>query len=235
LVSDVDWKAQLPDTIARMSEAIPIEPKRTPADIISSAIAAILDGQRDAATGAIEELRCPLWTPPARKEAPMSMYVAVFRRDHFHCRYCDRRTLFHPLFELLSVGFFPEVLPFHPNWRAGHVHPAVVTWSTSLDHVLPVVAGGHHADPRNLATACAQCQYAKGNSTRGWPLKPITTQAWDGLSGYYQRLWAVAQYQTPGLALRPGHQNWLTALRRSSPAIDDALPEGFRSNSRKPM
>ena len=43
------------------------------------------------------------------------MYVAVLRRDHFHCRYCERRTVFYPLFELLSVGFFPELLPFHPN------------------------------------------------------------------------------------------------------------------------
>lgn len=212
-----------------MGEVTPAEPHRTPAEIIGTTIAAVLEGQRDTAAAVIEELRCPPWTPLPRKEAPMSMYMAVFRRDRFHCRYCDRRTIFYPLFELLSVGFFPDVLPFHPNWRAGHVHPAVVTWSTSLDHVLPVVAGGHHADPRNLATACAQCQYQKGNSTRGWPLLPINTQTWDGLSGCYERLWTATQYQTPGLQLRSGHRTWLTTLRRQSPAIDDALPEGLRS------
>lgn len=94
---------------------------RTPPEVLSLAIQAILGGRREAAHAAMEELRSAPWTPPIRKEAPLSMYVAVYRRDHFHCRYCERRTVFYPLFELLGVGFFPELLPFHPNWRAGHV------------------------------------------------------------------------------------------------------------------
>ena len=98
-----------------MADKGPFDPDRTPADIIASAIEAILAGQREAAVAAMEEIRCPPWKPPLRRDAPMSTYVAVFRRDHFHCRYCDRRTIFYPLFELLSVGYFPELLPFHPN------------------------------------------------------------------------------------------------------------------------
>jgi hypothetical protein len=158
------------------------------------------------------------------------MYVAVYRRDRFQCRYCGRRAIFYPLFELLSVGFFPELLPFHPNWRAGQVHPVVVTWSTSLDHVWPVAAGGDPADPRNLVTACAGCQYEKGNSTRGWPLLPISEQPWDGLSSYYEKLWSTAQYEALGLVRRRGHNSWLAALSRTPKFIEDAMPEGFRAD-----
>jgi hypothetical protein len=60
-----------------------------------------------------------------RRPVPIAAKLAVHRRDSWTCRYCRARTIAPPVLRFLSE-IYPEEFPFHPNWKAGHVHPAVV-------------------------------------------------------------------------------------------------------------
>ena len=64
------------------------------------------------------------------------MKVAIHRRNSWTCRYCRSRTIAPPVFRFLSE-IYPDEFPYHPNRKAGQVHPAYLLVSTSLDHVDP--------------------------------------------------------------------------------------------------
>ena len=140
---------------------------------------------------------------------------SIFHRDHFCCRYCGGRTILTPVMELLGE-LYPDVFPFHPNWKGGMTHPAVIARSTIIDHVVPGAMGGSWRDPDNLVTACWPCNAIKsdyGLDQLGWQLQPITTDdGWDGLACYYRALWERAGKPKPAF-----HEAWLQALAVSKP------------------
>jgi hypothetical protein len=153
-----------------------------------------------------------------RRGVPLAATVAVFGRDCWTCRYCGGKTLAPPVLRALS-GLYPERFPYHPNWKAGQVHPAYLLLSTSLDHVNPGGRGGGWSDAENLVTACWPCNSGKADLTLeelGWRLRSANEvrSDWDGLTGTYPALWHAAGQPDAGY-----HRRWLRALGR--PVVAD--------------
>jgi 5-methylcytosine-specific restriction endonuclease McrA len=129
-----------------------------------------------------------------RKEPSETVIATIYKRDRFRCRYCGCRVIPTQVMRLIS-HFFPEDFPYHPNWKGGETHPAIVARSATLDHVVPWRAGGTNY-PENLACACWICNRTKGDlllDQLGWRLLPVSDNAdWDGLTRYYRPLWELA-------------------------------------------
>jgi 5-methylcytosine-specific restriction endonuclease McrA len=122
--------------------------------------------------------------------------AVIHRRDSWTCRYCRARTIAPPILRFLSE-LYPDEFPYHPNWKAGQVHPAYLLLSTSLDHVDPGGRGGSWREPGNLVTACWPCNTGKADlrlDEVGWALLDVddVRSDWDGLSSATEALWARA-------------------------------------------
>jgi 5-methylcytosine-specific restriction endonuclease McrA len=131
-----------------------------------------------------------------RRAVPIALKVAIHRRDSWTCRYCGARTVAPPVLRFLSE-LYPDEFPYHPNWRAGQVHPAYLLISTSLDHVHPGGRGGSWLDEHNLVTACWPCNTGKADlrlEEVGWALlgEADVQSEWDGLTGATDALWERA-------------------------------------------
>jgi hypothetical protein len=157
--------------------------------------------------------------------------LRIYGRDGFRCRYCERQTLFEPALRLLST-LAPDDFPYHPNWKRGSVHPVYPTLTASCDHLVPVTRGGAALDPVNLVTACARCQYAKGDylltELQGYELQPCEPGMWDGLTGVYPQLYELTRAtlgSSGGEALGKldrSHRPWLLAV--ASKEIEELGP-----------
>lgn len=145
-----------------------------------------------------------------RRQGPStSARVAIHRRDCWTCRYCRARTVAPPVLRFLSE-IYPDQFPYHPNWKAGQVHPAYLLVSTSLDHVEPGGRGGSWLGEDNLVTACWPCNTGKADlrlEEVGWTLLTADDVGgdWDGLSSATDALWRRAG--------RPNiYRDWRSAL-----------------------
>ncbi|MGI6869541.1 MULTISPECIES: HNH endonuclease [Amycolatopsis] len=166
----------------------------------------------DARMGAISERLRP---PVPRRTPPVRVLAEIFERDRYQCRYCGVPTVLTPVMRLLSTAY-PEDFPYHRNWKAGEVHPAVATISATHDHIEPVTRGGDPLDRDNIVTACWVCNSAKGNLTLdvlGWTLRAPADDGWHGLADHYADLWEALGRP----ALRPGERAWLAAAERLYP------------------
>ena len=131
-----------------------------------------------------------------RRTMRTAVKVAIHRRDSWTCRYCGARTIAPPVLRFLSE-LYPDEFPYHPNWRAGQVHPAYLLVSTSLDHVHPGGRGGSWLDEDNLVTACWPCNTGKADlrlEEVGWTLlsEADVRSDWDGLTHATNALWERA-------------------------------------------
>lgn len=178
-------------------------------EYIERAIQALLSGGVDAGAAALEPIAYPPQVLPRRRSLSRAQMVRIFRRDSFLCRYCGGKTVITSVMELLG-GIYPELFPFQSSaWKAGVTHPAVVTRSPAVDHVVPAAHGGTD-DDANLVTACTPCNSIKSDFTLdqlGWELLSVTEDPWDGLSTYYRALWKMAGQPKPNY-----HGAWMTAL-----------------------
>ena len=72
-------------------------------------------------------------------------------------------------------ALFPEIIPYRNNWRPLEDHILYWTYAASLEHHVSFPHGGT-SDPKNLITACYQCNDIK-NMIRvdelGWKVEPI--------------------------------------------------------------
>ncbi len=146
-----------------------------------------------------------------RRALPLLETVAVFQRDCWTCRYCGGQTIAPPVLRVLS-RMYPDRFPYHPNWKAGQVHPAYLLVSTSLDHVRPGGRGGSWSERDNLVAACWPCNSGKADFALeeiGWELlnEADVQSEWDGLTGSYPALWRAA-----GEPDARYHRRWLRAL-----------------------
>jgi HNH endonuclease len=155
----------------------------------------------------------PIAYPPRdvekRPQVPQAVRARTFVRDRFHCRYCQGWVIHEPIMRLLGA-VFPDVFPWHPNWRGGLTHPAVISRSPLVDHVVPGSSGGAWLDPDNLVTACNPCNAIKADFTLaqlGWHIHDIPIDEWDGLISFYQPLWEHA-----GRPDERYHQSWMRDL-----------------------
>lgn len=115
----------------------------------------------------------------------------TFERDRYTCRYlhCRRRTVDPGVLRLLSQAF-PDLVPYHPNWRPVETHILYWTFTTSLEHLVPFPAGGT-SDRENLITPCYMCNDAKNrvpHTVLGWDVVPTTETRWLGLTEYIPEL-----------------------------------------------
>lgn len=184
---------------------------------IERAIQALLTKGIAAGAQALSPISYPPREISSRRAMNRATFARIFLRDHFTCRYCDGRTILTGVMELLGA-FYPDSFPFlSVNWRAGVTHPAVISRSPAVDHVVPVAAGGDSCDD-NLVTACTPCNSIKADFSLeqlGWRLQPIRDTDWDGLIRFYPRLWNDAGRPKPSY-----HLSWLQAL-----ALDPAVEQ----------
>ena len=164
---------------------------------------------------------------PRRESPPAPVRLSVFRRDRFHCLYCQRKVIFTPVMHLIG-RLYPESFPYTPYWRGGQTHPAVILCSARVDHERPGAWGGSWSDIDNLVTACNPCNKAKADLALeeiGWTRHPPPDVSdWDGLTRYYAPLWNLVQPRLPQIAASLGwtdvgqamelryHKRWLRLL-----------------------
>ena len=141
-----------------------------------------------------------------RAEPSETMIASIYKRDRFHCRYCGFRVIPTQVMRLVS-DFFPDKFPYHPNWKGGQTHPAIVSRSATLDHIVAWTAGGTN-DATNLVCSCWICNRVKGDLSLeqlGWELRPIAAESdWDGLTKVYRPLWELA-----GRPTAADHRRWV--------------------------
>jgi 5-methylcytosine-specific restriction endonuclease McrA len=95
----------------------------------------------------------------------------------------------------IVARLYPEQFPYHPNWKADSTHPAFVSRSATLDHVVQIADEGDLVDPENLVTACWGYNRRKGDlrlDEIGWSLVEPANKAWKGLTELFFPLWEAA-------------------------------------------
>jgi 5-methylcytosine-specific restriction endonuclease McrA len=177
--------------------------------VLERSLRALEERGREAAEVELAEIAWKRTTIAARPGLSRLLQGRVFRRDHFHCRYCGASVIPIPIMELLG-DVFGERFPYHPNWKGGQTHPAVLSRTAIIDHVAPVAGGGSAFDEANLVTACWPCNAKKADlslARLGWELLPISDDDWDGLTRFYRRLWNEAGRPKERL-----HRDWARGL-----------------------
>lgn len=161
-------------------------------DTLHDVVRALIRHGRSAADSRMATIAHAVRPVTPRRTPAVPILAAVYERDRYQCRYCGTRTVLTPVMRLLSRAY-PHEFPYHPNWKAGEVHPAIEIVSATHDHVDPVARGGDSLEPDNIVTACWVCNSAKGNlavETLGWTLRDQPgNDPWHGLADLYAGLW----------------------------------------------
>jgi 5-methylcytosine-specific restriction endonuclease McrA len=190
------------------------QPDNTP-ETLRRVITAYLEHGHEVALQALAPISHPPREVGSHSPLSLTLRVQIYRRDRWTCRYCGKQTIFEPVMALVG-SIFPQDFPYHENWKAGLVHPAVLTQGTSLDHIIPVSRHGSWTDPGNLVTACTACNYGKGArlpEEMGWTLRTIPeATGWHGLTDLYRPLWEAAGCPKPDY-----HRRVLRELERTAP------------------
>ena len=158
-----------------------------------------------------------------RKDPSAAEKLATFIRDRYTCRYshCRRPTVSTDVLRLLSK-VFPEVLPYHPNWKDCDRHILYWTYSTNLEHLKSFTEIGlSAAAAENLITACYECGDIKNYLTiehLGWSVTEPPDTDLNGLTEYIPRLkTAIAALSRIGIIVPPEPQKALKASAIENP------------------
>jgi hypothetical protein len=144
-----------------------------------------------------------------------AIQAAIYRRDAFQCRYCGAELIHTAIMELLG-GLYPTAFPFHPGWKGGETHPAILSRSPVVDHIDPGATSGEWRSEANLVTACWPCNGRKADFTLEqlrWRVIDPPSPRWDGLVPYYAPLWQIAGRPKPTY-----HLAWIRALGVEPPS-----------------
>lgn len=196
---------------------MPIPPADDYITPLAHALAAIANGDRQAADSAVTELRTELPARYRRRSISPSVQARVLRRDRFYCRYCAGRTIPLPVLRAATL-LWPDVIPYEATWRIDNTHPMITAHVATIDHVWPIAQGGT-SEFENLATSCWTCNAQKSEYTLerlGWdPLPQPPLEDWDGLVSFYPAAWDAVQHKaTPTEA--KFHTDWLKAFERAA-------------------
>ena len=108
--------------------------------------------------------------------------LRVFRADGFRCRYTGDLLVLPAYLRALSARW-PEVVPYHPNWKSDETHEAYWSHTASLEHIDPVAIGGAEAEGNWITTSMARNQVRSRYSLEalGWRVQPRhPLKDWDG-------------------------------------------------------
>jgi 5-methylcytosine-specific restriction endonuclease McrA len=122
-----------------------------------------------------------------RKNIPENVSLVIFRRDNWHCRYCNRPVFFGPTLKLLAE-ISKNPFYYHPHGK--YEAMALAPFYAEVDHIKPVEKGGTN-ELNNLVTTCVTCNSKNSNKSIGEGKKPpleIKDSKWDGFSGLYPEL-----------------------------------------------
>lgn len=186
-------------------------------DTIDRIIKARIAGDEVTESKALAEIR---FEPRLRRQErwPSRRVIArIYARDYYHCRYCGERVILTPVMRLVA-RLYPEQFPYHPNWKADSTHPAFVSRSATLDHIVPISNEGDPVDSDNLVTACWGCNRRKGDlwlDEIGWSLVEPADKAWKGLTELFFPLWEAAG--RPDLS---EDEAWWLRATRTTDALD---------------
>ena len=179
-------------------------------EVLSDVIDAILSRGLSAGAEALAPIAFVRRDVQRRPSMSRSLQGEVYRRDRFTCRYCGGRLIPTPVMELIGE-LYPDDFPFHPNWKGGQTHPAILSRSPVVDHVEPGSLGGDWARLDNLVTACWPCNGRKADFSLeqlGWQIRAVPQgEEWDGLTSTYADLWRAAGLPKPAY-----HRAWMKAL-----------------------
>jgi len=171
-------------------------------------------GDEALALAALTEIRFEAAARRKERWPSRTVVAKIYARDHYQCRYCrERLILTH---HATGIQTIPGAVPYHPNWKADSTHPAFITRSATLDHVVPVSAGGDPVDPGNLVTACWGCNRRKGDlrlEEIGWSLVEPSDQGWNGLTELFYPLWHAV-----GRPVMSEDETWWMRATRTAPA-----------------
>jgi hypothetical protein len=113
--------------------------------------------------------------------------LKIFLRDGFIDRYSGDKLVFPPVLRIIS-DFFPDLFPFHKNWKMSDCHMAYWQLSPTIDHIIPVARGGSNNED-NMVTTSMLRNSIKANwllEEIGWTLYPPgKREEWDGLTGWF--------------------------------------------------
>jgi hypothetical protein len=76
--------------------------------------------------------------------------AAVYADDHYHCQDCSEKVIPTPVMRLLA-RIYPEQFPYHAYWKADSTHPAFISRSATVDHIVTFAGGGDQLARSNLA------------------------------------------------------------------------------------
>jgi len=178
-------------------------------ETIEQTLRALVVYGRDAGRDVLAQIAYPKRELRRRPSVSKAVAAHVFKRDHFLCRYCGGKTILTAVMELLG-GIYPEIFPFHRNWKGGSTHPSVISRSAVVDHIEPGARGGDWLAEPNLVTACWPCNARKADLTLaelGWTVRLVEDGSWDGLTGFYPAVWQLA-----GRPNERSHLEWMRCL-----------------------
>ena len=111
----------------------------------------------------------------------------VFLRDGFIDRYSGKKLVYQPVLRILSKEY-PEIFPFHKNWKMSECHIAYWELVPTIDHIHPVSRGGKDEYENWVCTSQLR-NSIKSNWTLeelGWKLHdPGDIKDWDGMMGWF--------------------------------------------------
>jgi len=183
-------------------------------DYLERAVRALIANGLEAGAEELQPIAFEPREQPPRPEVSRFAAGQIFQRDKFHCRYCVGKIIPTSIMELIS-SLYPTIFPFHPYWKGGLTHPAILSRSGVIDHVRPAAWGGTR-DEDNLVTACWPCNAIKADFTLeqlGWAVQDPPETDWDGLVTFYPTLWEIA-----GRPNAKYHRNWMFVLGLDVPA-----------------
>lgn len=187
-------------------------------DLITEICEALGGGHR---ANAVEMLQAkyPFAPQPVKRKTigPM-LCTEIFIRDGFLDRYSGERLIFPPVLRVFSV-LMPSEFPFHPAWKTDCTHPAYWEVGATIDHVVPVVAGGTNT-AENLVTTSMARNFVKQNWSLqhlGWKLVPPgDLRQWDGCLRWF------LQFTTehPEVLVSSSMRQWQRAARATVSQVE---------------
>lgn len=120
--------------------------------------------------------------------------LAVFVRDGFRCRYCQRPIVRRQILKAFNAVVGNDAFPMGKTNTT--THGAALAYRAVVDHVDPFAAGGA-SDIQNLVTACYPCNFGKAHFTLEQLAlerpRPPLLDGWNGLEAHLLGLKARAE------------------------------------------